>query len=83
MVRWRGTQGHDGDRKLSQLQRIGQIYKTPDAPRFIRGHSICAGVLIGGVVIAIIARIGFYRMNKRLDAEQQRKEETTNEDLWR
>lgn len=46
----------------------GQLYRADDAPRYIRGHTICA-VFMGVTCLIILAtKWGLYRENKRRDA---------------
>ncbi|CDH55530.1 mfs general substrate transporter [Lichtheimia corymbifera JMRC:FSU:9682] len=46
----------------------GQLYRADDAPRYIRGHTICA-VFMGVTCLLILGtKWGLYRENKRRDA---------------
>jgi hypothetical protein len=47
-----------------------RIYPSNEAPRFIKGHSICAAFMFFTTILAITLRFLLVRDNKKLDREQ-------------
>lgn len=45
----------------------GQVYRADDGPHYIRGHTICACLMAGAVVIALIFKYLLHRINKKRD----------------
>ncbi|TPX34170.1 hypothetical protein SmJEL517_g03150 [Synchytrium microbalum] len=54
----------------------GQVYRSPDAPHYVIGHSINAGILLLGACFALVARLSFRSKNRTLDTSDEKT-------LWR
>lgn len=44
-----------------------QIYRADDAPKYIRGHTICVAMMGGACILSILTKMGLARENKKRD----------------
>ncbi|PNS18764.1 High-affinity nicotinic acid transporter [Sphaceloma murrayae] len=73
------NQGSDTGRGVAvvMLNLVGQcgpvlgtrVYPTGDAPRYVRGHAVCAGFLFFNAAIAVVLRVYLKYWNGRWDRE--------------
>ncbi|KAI9490722.1 major facilitator superfamily domain-containing protein [Zychaea mexicana] len=45
----------------------GHVYRADDAPRYLRGHKTCLGLMLGGMTFAFLMKFLLYLENKRRD----------------
>ena len=49
----------------------GQVYRADDAPKYIRGHTICVAMMGAACVLSFLTKMAFARENKKRDTMTQ------------
>lgn len=46
----------------------GQIYPDSDAPHYIRGHSVCLGMMAGVAIMCLVLKFILWKINKKRES---------------